>query len=296
LGNTRHSNFPFYRNEDDKAQYRGDTLGFVFQNVDLDTFFDQMAALEDILGGPQYIEWAMTLDAQGQPTFWITQIDDLRLAADTIDFIPSDDILCAGFDVTGVGQRLCQDIVFIEDAEDLDKLAKYNRTHAGYVVIYASSLITSFGWMRAEDTRQINFMDISNAAVVLEVQKSIGVGGGDHSRGQNPISHWKGKLDWTKKLFAQLRYENIQGVLQAMRRAWTEQKEGTLHVFPFPVQVTASPRLDKLVVALADDKARIEDWLTANGATPEKRAEWDKLARDFGIGRYSNESPDDLGE
>lgn len=293
----------FYANAEAEKEYRDDTLGDIFHHIDLDVIFDQMAALEEALGGPHYIEWAITLDTDGQPKFWITQIDDINLQTDFIDFNTKEDVLLTGFDPVGSGERLCQDIVWIEDPRDLDALRAYNETHSNYVVIYASSLITSFSLARGEGTRQIDFMDVSNAAGLIEVQKTIGWGDGSHSRGGNPISHWKGKLDWTKKFFAQLRYQDIRGALDHMRRVNNRKGDGLgrpLMILPWQVRVLSSPKQDQLAVMLLEDKDRVEEFLNANGATAEQRAEWDELDRKMGNHRGSEEAepewPDDFDD
>ena len=83
------------------------------------------------------------------------------------------------------------------------------------------------------DDARLEYHQINNASVVIELP--------DAEHADNPISHWRGQLDLTQKLF---------GVLNGKRfdlDSWRKTNQGLI-VYDDPVRVLASERQNRMIV------------------------------------------------
>ena len=211
--------------------------------------FELMRELEARFGRPQYFEWALTFP-NGQPRWWITQIADVDPKLDLMEFGDLGRAVYMGHSVIGAGEKRCKGIAFCWDPNDVAELARFNETHQDYLCLYSSRLTTSF---LEGVIRRIGLEDISNASVLLEIQ--------DAGHSSDPLSHFGGALDMTRKFFAvrawrkDLRDDHLADLLERNQDVLEEKvrRLGRMAVYDVPVRVIASERQNLLAVFLDDD-------------------------------------------
>lgn len=172
-----------------------------YQEVNFLPFFENLQLLEDAFGKSQYVEFALTLEDSGS-AFWITQIADANRKLDSFDFENSGTPFIEAENVTGSGVIEADTVVLCRNSGMLDQLKKFNDKERGYVLIYWANMIAGgmsnyarrVGGERSGGERSLEYADLSNASVIIEIQNA--------AHGKDPISHFGGQMEASGKLFA----------------------------------------------------------------------------------------------
>lgn len=205
-----------------------------FTNLSMLPFFEMMSRMETVFGKPQYFEWAMTIE-NGKPKYWILQIADVNKKIDNIDFEDYGQVLFMAHTVTGSGIRNCNKIATCWNISDIEALNKFNKKNKGYILIYSSRLTTS----NSDSAGNFKYEDFSNAGVLLEIQ--------DAPHSENPVSHFGGQVEVTRKLFGVLDYHaEVPPDFEELRLG--QHDEEGLKVYEGEIKVVASEKKDKMVL------------------------------------------------
>lgn len=175
-------------------------LRMSYHEVNLNTLFDKMQQMEQRFGGPQYFEWAMTLDGDEQK-YWMVQIADVDKKLDIFDFNDFGQPFLEGHTVVGSGIFETDMVVGCMDGLQLDALHEFNQSHKGYVLFYTGDLTSRGQNVRRHylNTRELTYADVNNASVLIEW--------GEAGHNDHPLAHFGGQLDMTGKLFTQMSFD-----------------------------------------------------------------------------------------
>ena len=197
-------------------------------DLDLRPLFDGLDRLHEEFG-PQYVEWAATVGADG-PAYWLLQLADVQPKLDVFDFGSFGKPLFQCHTVVGAGRRQASELIFAHDC-NLTALREYNAANSGYVLVYSSALTTS-----ATQGPKLTFADGDNAAVWIELQSTLHQG--------SPLEHLRGLLDSTDRMF---------GVIE--RADWDRlhalsppEERGSIEIYRLPLHVVTSEAQSRLAV------------------------------------------------
>jgi hypothetical protein len=214
--------------------YKWDLLGEL-DDLNMIPLFQMMEDMEKRFAGPQYFEWALTIE-DGKPRWWIAQIADIDLKLDSMDFDVNMKPIAEAHSVIGTGDTVCNDVVHCWNQDDIRDLSQYNQEHSGYVLVYPSRLTTL---MARGYIRTLSYYDVSNAAVLIEIQ--------DAKHSSDPIAHFGGQLDMTKKFFGVVNYKGD------VRPKWDNMPSRTRHLGELRIiegafRVISSEKQNRLVI------------------------------------------------
>lgn len=205
-----------------------------FSNLNMPPFFEMISQMEAVFAKPQYFEWAMTIE-EGKPKYWILQIADVNKKIDNIDFEGYGQVLFMAHTVIGSGIRNCDKIVACLNTSDIKALNEFNRKNKGYILIYPSRFTTS----NSDYAGNFRYENFSNAGVLLEIQ--------DAPHSENPVSHFGGQVEITRKLFGVLDYHaKVPPDFDKLRLGQCD--EGGLRVYRGQIKVVASEEKGKMVL------------------------------------------------
>ncbi|MEI6886942.1 MAG: PEP/pyruvate-binding domain-containing protein [bacterium] len=203
-------------------------------NFDISHLFSSIIKIEEQLGKPQYFEFAITSE-DGQPKCWITQIADIDIKVDTIDFSESKTPLINADSVTGTGIIESNCIVTCITLAQVKALEEYNKTHFGYILIYRDELISG-------EVRDLYYQHYSNSSVLLEVSTGI--------HANNPISHLSGQLDMTNKFFGIFSSDELFELENLLKPI--VNKTNGIEEYNGKFKVISSERQNRLIVCKVD--------------------------------------------
>jgi hypothetical protein len=196
--------------------------------------FKKLKKLELLLGKPQYVEWAVVENGM-KPKTALLQIADMALKHDFYEMASNERTIMRSDFVAGSGVKICKEIVHVLNPDDVHLLSEYNRTHEGYVVMYAGRLIS-----RLCEGGVLDYCHLSNSGVVVENPEM------HHS--QNPLAHFGGELRDSGKFLIvanEINWDFLRTIEKEQR-----QGKGVLSIYPIEVKVTCSERQQKAVVEL----------------------------------------------
>lgn len=177
-----------------------------YQAIDLRELFAMLDRVEKAFGKPQYVEWALTMDKDGKPVFWINQIDDVDANRDVIDFGDSQGRTLEAHSVVGSGVKSCNDVVVISQFVSAAELKAFNDSHDNYVLVYPAELVSG-------SVETLSYDVVSRAGAIIEYRSNLHAG--------DPAEHWKGRLEASGKFFGILNDQdavmnNLPSIMQAM--------------------------------------------------------------------------------
>ncbi|MEK6982681.1 MAG: PEP/pyruvate-binding domain-containing protein [Candidatus Micrarchaeota archaeon] len=204
------------------------------QEKNLVWLFEKLKKLENLIGKPQYIEFAI-IEENGEPQVTILQIADVNINTDFYDFSNPKDLLFRAEYVKGKsGIFECGGIVVLIHRFEVEELIRFNETHSNYIVFYPSDFVS-------EGRRSIIYPYINNARVLSEV------GGEKHD--DDAAEHWKGLLAETGKLLIVQREFDLETLAKIKARAGIGNNTTFKHI---RFRVTASERQQKAIVELIE--------------------------------------------
>ncbi len=206
-----------------------------FANEKLDWLFLKLKTLESLLGKPQYAEWA-ALENGSNTRIALMQIADVDKKMDFFEFAASSKTAIKSTCVVGSGEQECDEIAYVFNPHEIDLIKEYNKTHNGYVAIYDGRLTSNM----YSTFRPLGYYDISNASVVIELSY------GGHVK--DPIEHFKGLMDTTKKIFMvvdEVNWDHIKPF---------RTPDNRLRVYDVKTKVTASERQQRAVVEIIENE------------------------------------------
>ncbi|MFT4308456.1 MAG: hypothetical protein ACMXYM_03740 [Candidatus Woesearchaeota archaeon] len=195
--------------------------------VDLPLLFDAMNNVEDIVGCPQYIEWALAEDHR----FSLIQAADARPNLDSLVFESGGATLFYADSVVGTGSLTSELIVRCRNPDAIPALHAFDRFNAGYVLIYSSRLV------RSGSDRDLYYGFVRNAAAFVEEQDSVHSG--------DPLSHLCTEFELAGKPF---------GVLDQQSARWDRYNDRAsyeygIEVYRGLVRLQASERENRMRIA-----------------------------------------------
>lgn len=195
----------------------------LFSKVDIRHLFEMHQRAERTFGKPQYLEWAVTLDQNGTPQYWCTQIADADIRPDVALEHPGT-LLYEGHSVVGTGIKESDTVVIVPAHATPSDILEINQCHENYILFFPRNM------MHTNADNQPTYHMISNASAVIEY--------GDDQHCTSPYEHWKGLLDSTGKLFAVLDTKKGPSLGHADR----------VHVETGKFRVASSARQNRLVI------------------------------------------------
>ena len=194
--------------------------------------FDRLRKLEELIGKPQYVEWAV-LERKAKQGIAVLQIADLTIENDFYELVDSENLFIRSDYVVGKPRVECSAVVEMHGGGNLEDLIRYNAKHEDYLVIYPGNLTSYDG--------QMLFTDISNAAVLAERKYS------KHSK--RPEEHFGGLLEQTGKTLLVIRRANT--LMEKLGDPVHDERYPTLDIYPVKTRTLANPRLKQAIVELA---------------------------------------------
>ncbi|MFH2023793.1 MAG: hypothetical protein ABIJ10_05780 [Candidatus Micrarchaeota archaeon] len=179
--------------------------------------FQRMKKLEELTGGPQYIEWAIC----DGPGIVIIQIADTDIKNDVYEFTDSEKVMIRSNFVSGSGIVECDGIVFLENLGGTDALEEYNETNQKYLLIYDGDL-------NIED--YVRYCHISNAAAVVEIYTTV------HTK--HPKAHFGTALTESGAIFMVSNDASLNMLKKP--EEFSGNTTGTIKIWNQRVRVTAS--------------------------------------------------------
>lgn len=204
-----------------------------FYHLNLNPFFDMIEKIEEAFG-PQYFEWAMTLE--DKPKYWITQIADINKKLDFMDFTKLGKVLFEGHTVTGTGERICDKIAFIQNPEEVDSLYKFNQKNKDYLLIF-TGILTS-----GSKRKSLEYHHYNNASVLLEIQNTF--------HRSSSIGHLDGRLAEANKFFGVL--DTFATPPKELDKRKIKGDYKTTRIYSGQYKVISSERQNKLIVSALD--------------------------------------------
>lgn len=198
--------------------------------------FERLKALEQLLGKPQYVEFALA-DRGGKPAAAILQIANVELSRDFYEFSETRNIMARSNLVVGSGRRVCDGLVFVCNPDDRYPLSEYNEKHSNYIVLYAGRLTSNIMWHG-----KINYSDLSNSAVVVEKYEMM------HTC--HPVAHFEGMIQQSGKLFmvvGNIDWDKLEGSKREIHVG-----DASLIIYDAKFRVTASERQQKGIIELIE--------------------------------------------
>lgn len=199
-----------------RTDFMAEGMGWIFR---------RLKKLEELLGRPQYVEWAATGDGR----LGIVQISGLDPKTDFYELAESGRAVVRSSIVVGSGKVECGEALVIRDEKDIALLDQYNRTHKGYALIFGGSLIS------ARYGAALGYGQVSNASVLVEIPELM------HS--QSCAAHFGGLADFTGKIL--MVAESINWDALAAHRA-----AGPLERYPVRLTASASERAQKGILEI----------------------------------------------
>lgn len=158
--------------------------------LNLSPLFGMMEKVAAEAGIPQYFEWAMTIEPDGEIRFWILQIADAPAGpVKKVNFSGLSRETIGGKCILGSDDFECETVVFCRDVDDLQKLREYDKTHANYAVVYSGKLLCS----EEREFWRLKNADIRHASALIEFPDARHVYG-------NAIDHFGGNAELTGKI------------------------------------------------------------------------------------------------
>ncbi|MFA5049427.1 MAG: PEP/pyruvate-binding domain-containing protein [Candidatus Micrarchaeia archaeon] len=125
--------------------------------------FEKLKTIEALLGQPQYIEWALSLDGEALKLA-IVQISDFPRAPEQMEITKSENTFLSAIKIMGSGgHKKGRYLVEVRDPEDVFVLNEFNRSHKNYCVFFPDEIVS-----KTNKERRIDFEDISNSLVLVE--------------------------------------------------------------------------------------------------------------------------------
>jgi hypothetical protein len=211
-------------------------------NMSMAWLFTKLRILEDILGAPQYVEWA-AVSFDGKPSATILQIADASKELSSQDLHPivvSDRTVIEANYVRGSGRVECDKVLLVTDMRSIPLLNRLNKQFENHIIVFTSKLLTS-----ASGTA-ISYSDVNNAKVLVEIPPDAGA---QISHRDSPEGHFKGLLDTTKKIFL---IGDIFWQRLPPPEIVRDEAGGKVIIYDACVCVTASERQQKAVVELLE--------------------------------------------
>lgn len=194
--------------------------------------FDKLRKLEQLLGRPQYVEWAVLEKRAGQQVASL-QIADLNIETDFYELTDSEKVFIRSEYVVGKAKKECGMVVEVPpNLDGLGDLRRFNAEHRDYLVIYPGNLTSVTGGM--------DFSHISNAAVLAERKYSL--------RDRRPEDHFGGLLQQTGKTLLVIRRADT--LMEKLGNPVKNERYPTLDIYPVKTTTLGNPRINKAIVKI----------------------------------------------
>jgi hypothetical protein len=226
----------------------------------LSWIFEKMKALQQILGTPQYIEWA-AMFYRGEIKVRIVQIADVNIKNDTYEFCDTAKTVVRGTYVLGTADRKATELVWVDgSSESLEEMHAYNKRHTGHVISFWGDILMSYR------TEILGFEHVSNAAALVER-----VTGKPHTKSLS--GHFHGALEtsgivaistaqFNDELLEAHRHIEYKPVPKHKNWGWYKKLFGApklepmyphLRIYRLPMRILTSERQQKGVIELLDE-------------------------------------------
>jgi hypothetical protein len=211
-------------------------------------FLETLHGLEQAVGDPLYVEWALTTDG-GQVKPWILQI----ALVETMDLpateeVAFQEVFFKANNVIGNGRAEATKLVTCNRPEDVQHLREFDKDPAneGYILVYSAALMTNAAGFSGE---QLTANECERALAILERP--------DLRHKSRPIEHFRGGIDLTGRFFGTLDFTDydpeVSGPLIAGGSIWqapnlTTDNSGRLVITEAPFTIVADQKSDTLKV------------------------------------------------
>ena len=209
------------------------------KNSSTEWIFEKLKKLENLLGKPQYVEWAI-IETDKKSEIAILQMSDINLKTDFYEFADNEKTLVKSNFVSGSGIKICKNIVRVMSRGSIELLSEYNDGHEDYMVIYAGEMISTIPSYHDP----LEYQHLRNSSVVVELYNA--------QHDEHPIAHFEGALSSTGKLFMVVTDVEWLNRLGAYKKS-IERSGARIEVYNVNVKVTMSERQQKGIVELIED-------------------------------------------
>lgn len=206
------------------------------EKINLRVLFQALKRIRQEIG-ESYLEWAITFE-NGKPQISILQIAPMTLRPE-IDHSSNGALLFSGRASLGTARKNCQHIVFIQSRLDLEKLAKFNDSHANYLLIYPTRATFNTQYLAIRPT----FANIHRVGALLEISSKLHV--------ERPESHWEGLLDVSDIPLGQIHKSDFtSSFLEFEKKVFAARKFSGLTVYDGNFVVLSDERTGRFEVRL----------------------------------------------